>query len=828
MDKHYLHSLFNPERIVHITDPEGESEHLEGAGVRPDLALIRVDPSQIERALERAGRMQCRAAVILASGMDGAESHSIRSLALQYNLKLLGPNSAGFQRPHLGLNASSLEPLAAPGTLAFISQSGSLSAAVLDWALEHGVGFSAVVSIGPHSMIDLSDALDFLASDGQTQSIVVYMEGIQDARSFMSTLRSSASKKPVVVLKAGRGGDATQAALTHSQAMVGRDDVFDAALRRAGAVRVRSFVQLFSAVRCLAVRYRPVGKRLAVVTNGGGPGVMAADWIAQLDLTLGQFIDLSLKAGPTEYEAALLTLSTHADIDGILVLYTPQPQTDAVAIAQVVGRLSGDMGKPVLACWMGEASVRVARHALDQAAVPNFRTPEAAVESFHNIASFYENQQLLQQIPAPLTELAEPDLNGARMVIEGAWAEGRCTLTEVESTALLAAFHLPVTQAILARSAHEAMLASAQMGYPVALKIDSPDVLHKSDVQGVVLNVMNAAGVRDAFAHLMETVQRLRPSAHLNGVTVQKMVGSPISREVFVGLVTDETMGPILTFGAGGTMIELIQDRSMELPPLNRFLARRMMERSRIFPLLKRWRGEDSVDMESLERILLRVSEMVCVLPQIKAIDINPILVDSHGAIAVDARVILQTVPEGLREYGHLAIPPYPSRYVREWLMKDGAPVTVRPMHPDDAKMLQQLVQRISPESRYFRFASTMTELSPHMLARLALIDYEREMALVAVAHDAHRILAVSRYVTNSDRYSCEFSLLVDDAYAGQGLGSRMMKSIMEVAKDRGLREIDGLILANNTAMLRLMHKLGFSISTFEDDPDFKVASHTL
>jgi acetyltransferase len=785
--------------VVDLSADVGELARLQDTN-RFDLAVVAVSGPNIPAARERARALRCR------------------------SIWQMDSHSRGFQRPHTGLNASVLGPLAAQGSLALVSQSGSLTAAVLDWARENGVGFSAVVSVGSSSGIELSDVLDFFASDRHTQSIVVYLEGIQDSRAFMSALRSAASLKPVVVLKAGRGGSASEVALTHSQAMVGHDEVFDAALRRAGAVRVRSFVQLFSAVRCLAVRYKPVGKRLGVVSNGGGPAVMAADWITQLGLELGEMKQVR----PESFRESVTALMADSQLDGVLVIYTPEERVDASAVAQALGKIAQDARKPLLACWMGESTVREARHVLDAAGIPNFRTPEAAVEAFHNIARFHENQQLLQQIPSPLTELAKPDLEGARMLIDGILAEGRLTLSELESKALLAAFHIPLTQTILARSAREAVLVATQMGFPVALKIDSPDILHKSDVQGVVLNVMNASGVREVFDQMMERVSAMRPDARLNGVTVQRMAGSSESREVFIGLVTDKPFGPVLAFGAGGTMVELIQDRSMELPPLNQFLAQRMIERARILPMLQQWRGTGPVHFESLERILLRVSEMVCALPELQAIDINPIMVDSQGAIAVDARVVLQSAPAHSEEHGHLAIAPYPARYEQEWIMRDGEPCWLRPMHPDDGRLLQQLVQRLSPESRYFRFASSLLALPQSMLARLSLIDYSREMAMVALLRNPDRIIAVSRYITNPDRKSCEFSLLVDDEFAGRGLGSKMMQSIMEVARDRRLEEIDGLVLANNVGMLRLMRSLGFSIATYEDDPDFKVASSLL
>jgi acetyltransferase len=447
------------------------------------------------------------------------------------------------------------------------------------------------------------------------------------------------------------------------------------------------------------------------------------------------------------------------------------------------------------------------------------------VGAFGNIASFYQNQLLLQQTPPPLSHLAQPDVEGARLLIESVLAERRKVLTEMESKTLLAAFHIPVTKTILARNAHEAMMIATQMGFPVALKIDSPDISHKSDVNGVVLNLTNATLVRDAFNDMMQTVKRIRPDARINGVTVQKMAASRRGREIYVGLVTDDPFGPVISFGAGGTMIELINDRAMELPPLNQFLARSLIQRSRVAETLGEWRGSRAVDLEALEQVLLRVSEMVCELPQLREMDINPIIVDESGAVAVDARIVVDHAPQvaggASSRYNHLAILPYPARYEQIWPLRGGGEYTVRPVRPDDAQMLQELVQNLSPESRYFRFVSTMAKLPPAMLARFTLIDYDREMALVAVVknrqvdddgmvHETERIVGVSRYVTNPDLTSCEFALVVD------------------VARDKGLATIEGLVLANNPDMLKLMRNLGFSIKAYPDDPEFKLVTHAL
>jgi len=855
----------NPPQFLH-GDTTGTLGEL--ARSRADLAIIALPTEEIAAALEVAGRIACRSALIVSDGVEADQAAQLKRIARREGVHLLGPNCLGFQRPHLKLNASAAGPLAAEGSLALVSQSGALTSAMLDWAQQNRVGFSQVVSLGPNAAVDLAQVLDFLATDSRTQSIVVYLEGISSARRFMSALRSAAHAKPVVVLKAGRRSAGNEAALTHSRAIVGSDEVFDAALRRAGAVRVRSFVELFSASKCLAARYRPVGKRLAIVTNGGGPGVLAADWISEIGLQLGRLspdtaralaaslparasladlVDLSAEATPAHFHAAVEAAAADPAVDGLLALYVPQIGSDAAEAARAVVSAKAGTAKPLLGCWMGDASVQDARRVLNEGGIANFRTPEAAVGAFGNIASFYANQQLLLQTPPPMSSLAEPDVEAARLLIESVLAERRRTLTEMESKALLAAFHVPVTQTMLARSATEAMMLATQMGFPVALKIDSPDISHKSDVQGVALNVQSGAAARDTYNEMVARMKRLQPQARINGVTVQKMARARRGREVCVGLVTDEAFGPVIVFGAGGTMIELIADRAMELPPLNQFLARRLIERARVAELLQQeWQGGAPADLEALERVLLRVSEMVCEFPQLREMDINPLIVDESGAIAVDARIVLHAAPQaGLPgmprafDYPHLAILPYPARFEQVWPLAGGGEVSVRPVRPDDAQMLQGLVRGLKPESRYFRFASAIQELPPGLLARLTLIDYDREMALVAVwrertARDdggfdeTERIVGVSRIITNPDQTSCEFSLLVADDFGGKGLGSRLMEGIMDAAREKGLADIEGLVLSHNTDMLKLMRGLGFTAKPFPEDPDFRLVARSL
>jgi len=892
MDKHYLSPLFSPRSIVVFAGCTADSkpatkeaqllvEHFKSGGFagpltylhvgmsgtlgdlaqsRVDLAIIALPDNQLVAALEVAGRINCKSALIISANVNAALAKQLQIIARGYGMYLLGPNCMGFQRPAQQLNASTLGRLTPKGATALISQSGAVTTSILDWAGSNGVGFSAIVSLGSPNSVDLAQVLDFLAEDRATQSIVVYLEGIRNARSFMSSLRAAAGAKPVIVLKAGRKPDGARAALTHSGAIIASDDVFDAALKRAGAVRVRTFVQLFSAVKCLSARYLPVGGRLAIISNGGGPAIMAADWVNELHLEVGKLsaedaaklspqlstgarlndiIDLDESADAAHYRAAVLACLASRDIDGILVLLAPKPQLDISAISQVLADLQPTVAKPLITCWMGDELVAAGRAILNNASIPTFRTPEAAVDAFNNIATFHQNQQLLYQVPSSLSELAKPDIEGAHILIEHILAERRNVLTEMESKALLSSFHIPVTRTILARTANEAILIANQIGYPVALKIDSFDIVHKSDVRGVALNIHNAVGVRDTWLDMMETVGRLKPEARINGVTVQNMSGKPDGRELYIGVRTDLQFGPAISFGAGGTMIELIADRSIELPPLNQFLAQRLIDRVRSAETLGVWRGAPAADRDALERILLRVSEMVCALPQLREMDINPVILDASGALVVDARIVVEQAPADAGNYPHLAILPYPSDRESEWPMRNGNRYRIRPLHPHDAQMLQALVRGLSQESRYFRFISSMRELPDRLLARFTLIDYDREMAMVAVYPErsanptgdhteAERIVGVSRYVTNPDKSSCEFSLLIADDFTGQGLGTRLMLSIIDVARSKGLTLMEGLVLSNNTAMLKLLRSLDFVIKPYEDDSTLRLCVRSL
>lgn len=880
--RHYLSPLFDPARallIVAHADPSGDPGWVAGlrerfgdstaalrggriggrldgrldgqAGV--DLAVIATPVAMALDALDLAAGRGARAAIVLDRCDDMACARELLDRARARRIRLLGPGTMGLMRPASGLDASRMGRLPAAGNVALVTQSGMLGGAILDWAGDTAIGFSTVVSLGLEIDVDLAQVLDFLAGDPKTKAVVVYLEAVRESRGFMSALRALASIKPVVVLKAGRDETTRSAARTHSGAIAAADPVYSAALRRAGAVQVRLFTQLFTAVRYLAARNWPLGKRLAIISNGHGPAMLAADQAWTQGIRLLAFapgteqalrrhdprivpvnpLNLGIDAGPDDFANAVETIAGDSGSDAMLALMAPVPGIDGEAITERLAAISSGFAKPLFACWLGDSSVRGLRAKLDAAGLPVFRTPEAAVDAFSTVATFHQNQLLLQQTPRSLSDMDPADVAGARAIVADAIAQGREVLTEIESKALLGAFRIPVTRTVLARSADEAVALAAQIGFPVVMKIGSADVSHKSDAGGVALNVRNEAEVRSQFTAIVDSVQAALPAARIDGVSIQPMLRSPAGRELYVGVFRNRLFGPIIAFGAGGTRVEVVRDTTLEFPPLNSFLARSMIGRTRVAATLGAFRGARPIDDEALVRVLVRVSEMVCELPQLGEMDINPLIADANGAVAVDARIVLDraTVHEGPR-YGHMAIMPYPSHLSREARLRDGRACLIRPIQAEDADRLQRFVRGLSPESRYFRFISTLNELTPRMLVRYTQIDYDRELALVAVPHPTGAsgdgiigdgIVGVARYLLNLDGESCEFAIAIGDEHQGQGLGSTLMGALIAEARARGLKRMEGYVLAINAPMIRLMRALGFVIESDPDDQTLKL-----
>ncbi len=819
---------------------------------RLDLAVIATKAEIVPAVMEGCGKAGVKAAVVVSAGFSetGARGAALeRALvenARRHRVRLLGPNCLGIMRPDIGLNATFARGTAIPGSIGLVSQSGALCTAVLDWARPNNVGFSSVISLGGSTDVDFGEILDYLVADPRTENIFLYVEGIRHARSFMSALRAAARIKPVLLIKVGRHEVASKAALSHTGSLVGADDVFDAALRRAGVVRLSSVGQMFAAARALFSHFRPRGNRLAVITNGGGPGVIAADRAADLGIPLatlsektlqqlnqvlppswsrGNPLDIIGDADPERYRAALSACMADDGVDGVLTILTPQAMTKPLEAARTVIDLAKTSdNKPLVTCWMGEDQVAEARRLFEDAGIPTFRTPEPAVEMFSQISAYYRNQQLLMQTPASLTHRTPPHIESARLVIETALAERRKVLNEMESKALLAAFHIPIAQTVIARSATEAMVLAEEMGLPVAMKIDSPDITHKTDSGGVRLNLANLQSVRSAYQEIFDDVRKNRPDAQLNGVAIEPMVVKPNGRELMIGVTRDAVFGPTITFGAGGAAVEVHMDRAVALPPLNPFLVRDMIRSTRVSRLLGEFRQMPPIDMEALENVLLRISEMVCELPWLREMDINPLIVDEHGVVAVDARIVVENVPPAQERYGHMAIHPYPTHLAMQWQLPDGTDVLIRPIRPEDAQMEQEFVKQLSPESKYFRFMNTIRELTQTMLARLTQIDYDREMAFVAVTRQEGKEveLGVCRYATNPDGESCEFALVVADAWQHRGVARKLMGALIECARAKGLKYMVGHVLANNERMLRLVTGLGFVVSQSAEDPTVK------
>ncbi|TIC82078.1 bifunctional acetate--CoA ligase family protein/GNAT family N-acetyltransferase [Crenobacter intestini] len=822
-----------------------------------ELAIVTTALRTLPAIMRDCGKKGVQAMLLAKEFSDSEESDrelmaEALAIAREHGIRVLGPNVLGLMRPVAGFNATNYTSRVKAGNLALVSQSSALCTAMLDWADSKGIGFSSVISVGTALDVDFGEILDYLVADSFTQGILLHVHHIHDARRFMSALRAAARTKPVVVIKSGRHDDEEAAELTLHPHMLESSDVFDAALSRGGVLRVQTIAQLFTAAKVLAANYRVGGRRLAIVTNGIGPGVLAADsarangvelarlspeTVARLDDVLprnwsrGNPVDIIGDASPVRFRSGVKACLDDPGVDGVLVVFTPQAGTDHLTTAQLMVGLQRETGKPIFLSWLGDAKVSESRELFSKNKCAHFRAPEFAIEVFRNLAAYHENQQLLLQTPGPLEgERRAPDLAAAREVIDGALAEGRRLLSERESKAVLAAFGVPVNRTELARSEDEAIALAAGIGYPVVLKVDSPDIIHKSDVGGVELNIGNEASLRQAWAGIVEGVRRLRPDARLSGISVQAMKKRGHAREVMVGVSHDETFGPVMLFGAGGIAAEVLQDYALSLPPLNDYLVGRMVARTRVGKTLGAFRNLPAIDQDALQEVLLRVSEMVCELPQIRELDANPLLVDENGVLALDARIIVQAVEPDTLRYRHMAIMPYPTHRVSEAALTDGTRVRIRPIRPEDAQMQQAFVRNLSDESRYNRYLSSIKQLSQQMLVRFTQLDYDREMALAMVrdGEAGEEMLAVARYITDPDMASCEFALEVADNWQGKGIGQLLMGVLFDAAREQGLTTMRGEVLAANKGMLKLMHRLGFEVQTHPEDRALTIVSKPL
>jgi len=814
----------------------------------PELAVICTPAASVPGLVDALGQRGTRAAVVMTAGLDAEQKQQMQRAARVHLLRILGPNCLGLLAPHIGLNASFAHVDAAPGALAFVSQSGALVTAMLDWARGRGIGFSHFVSLGERADVDFGDMLDWLASDARTRSILLYIESIEAPRKFMSAARAAARNKPVLVVKAGRSVQGQQAAASHTGALAGSDIVFDAAIRRAGMLRVETLQDLFIAAETLAhyggapAGAGPLRERLTLLTNGGGAGVLAADAAASAGLALarlaaptlaaldaalppnwshGNPVDIIGDAPVERYVKTLETLLADTDTGTLVFMHAPTAIVPSAEIARALVPMATAAPRRLVGCWLGGPGVAEARSVFHAAGIPSYDTPEQAVHACALLATYRRNQEQLMQAPPARTARAAPDLERVREIVSAALEDGREGLSEPEAKALLQACGIPVvaTEIVPPNPAEAARTATA-MGFPVVLKILSPQLSHKSDVGGVALSLEDAADVQHAATQMLARVRRLRPEAQIDGFTVQAMVQRPRALELIVGSHVDPLFGPVLLFGAGGTSVEVVADRAVALPPLNEPLAEALIDRTRVARLLAGWRDVPAADRAALVGVLTALSQLLADEPRIAELDINPLLADAQGVLALDARVRLSAASPG--GAAHFAIRPYPAELV-EQIDWQGQTLTLRPIRPEDEAQHLAFLARLDPIDVRMRVFYSRRSIERSELARLTQIDYEREMAFVATAPGAaggEETLAVVRAVIDPDNVDAEFGIVVRSDLKGGGLGLILMHKLIGHLRSRGTQCLVATVLTENTRMLELARELGFAYETEQPEEE--------
>jgi acetyltransferase len=821
---------------------------------RVDLAVVVVPAPAVPAVIRECSDEGVTSAIIISagfkeSGAAGVElERQVMVEAHRSGMRIIGPNCLGVMAPRSGLNATFASAMARPGDVGFISQSGALCTAVLDWSLGENVGFSAFVSIGSMLDVDWGDLIDYLGDDPYTRSIVIYMESIGDARSFLSAAREVALTKPIIVLKAGRTEAAAKAAASHTGALSGSDDVLNAAFRRCGVLRVNSISDLFHMADILAKQPRPKGPRLTVLTNAGGPGVLAADALILSGGELAEMsketmeelnkllpphwshnnpIDILGDAGPDRYAKAVEIVAKDPNSDGLLVVLTPQGMTDPTQTAEKLRPYAKLDGKPLLASWMGGPDVAAGEAILNRANIPVFAHPDAAARAFQYMWQYSYNLRGIYETPAQVAapEDLAPNRECAEQILSGARKTGRVNLTEVESKRLLSAYNIPTVPTRAAKTEDQAVELAREMGYPVAVKLHSETILHKTDVGGVQLNLGDEQAVRRAFRSIQTSVNEKAGPGHFLGVSVQSMV-KVSGYEIILGSSFDPQFGPVLLFGSGGQLVEVYKDRALALPPLNTTLARRMMEQTKIFTALRGVRGRKPIDLDALAELMVHFSQLVVEQPWIKEIDINPLMVSPDQMLALDARIVTHPVDTPEADLPKPAIRPYPNQYVGTWKLKNGVEVTFRPIRPEDEPMLVRFHQGLSERSVYFRYFGALQlsqRIAHDRLTRICFIDYNRQIALVADHKDPqtgeHEILAVGRMTKLHTAPTAEFAVLVTDKYQRQGLGTELMQRMIQIGRDEKLKHMVGYTLTENVEMQRLVTRLGFELDRTKDDP---------
>ena len=823
----------------------------------PDLGVIVTPAETVPCLIHELAARGTRAAVIITAGFGelGQRGQTLQQATLDaakpHLLRIVGPNCVGIMLPRLGLDAT-FSHLAPPaGDIAFLSQSGAMITAMLDWAVPHGIGFSHVVSLGDMADVDFGDMLDYLAADPHTRAILLYAEGITHGRKFMSAARAASRIKPVLVLKAGRSQAGARAATSHTGVLAGADAVYDAVFRRAGMLRVRTMAELFDAAETLALTHEQVGERLAILTNGGGAGVLATDalvaargqlaalsqtTVADLNRQLpatwshGNPVDIIGDASGKRYGDALTTLIGDSEIDAILVLNCPtalaQPEDTARAVIDTVAGAepAALRGRNVITAWLGEYSARTARQLFADARIATYETPDSAVTGFLHRVHHRRNQELLMETPPARLDMFEPDRVTVRRLIATALAAGKSWLDPEETSAILAAYGLPIVANHFAADPDQAASLAAKVGFPIALKIRSADITHKSDVGGVALNLGNTDRVRREAEGMLRRVKAAHPEARLDGFLVQPMVRRPSAVELLVGLVEDAVFGPLVAFGQGGTAVEIMRDTSLELPPLNALLARRLMARTRIWQLVQGYRGKPPANIEAIVEMLIRLGQLAADQAEIRELDINPLLADAAGIIAVDARLRIAVAqsPGSAR----LAIAPYPKELGSAERLRDGTVLRLRPLRPEDEPMLHDLAAHMSHEDLRLRFFTPVQGLTHVVAARLSQLDYDRELALLAEGDGM--ALGVVHFFADPDKLRAEYAIAVRSDWKGRGVGFLLMNRLIHIARQRGIGELVGEVLRENQPMLQMCRELGFAMVPQPADPAIMVVNKIL
>jgi len=809
--------------------------------VAPELAILCTPPATLPALIGELGDKGCRMAIVVAADADAG---ACREAAHRSGMRLLGAGSLGVLAPKSRLNVSFSHIPARPGKVAFVSQSGALCTAVLDWAQPRGIGFSAFISLGDCMDVDFADILDHLANDEATRAILMYIEDIRTRRAFMPALRAAARNKPVVLVKAGRGVDnpAPSQAAFLSEALARPDEVFDAAIGRAGALGVADLDELFAAVETLA-RTRPLrGERLAIVSNGGGTAMMAVDEMTagpgalaplsedalrRLSILLpkdwkpGNPVDLAVDTDGKRTAEVVRVLVEDATIDAVLAIHAPNAMSDGVDIARAVVETQRRHGGHVLTCWVGEASAKPARQLFAEAGLATYDTPGQAVRAFRHLLRYQSNQEMLLQAPPSHLLDFQPDADGARAVIDRSLARGGGLLLESEAKTVLAAYGIAVVDSHHVADAEEAAAKALDIGLPVALTVASPDIPRKWDVGGVALNLETADAVRAACAGILHRTRDKRPAARIEGFTIQSMALRPHARHLMMGIACDPLFGPVIVFGEGGRAVEIVRDHTLGLPPLNLPLARAMIDRTRIARLLAAHGARAAADVDALAEALVRLSQMLVDNPEIVACDVNPLFCDDQGALAVDARMRVEPVEATDRR--RFAVLPYPAHLEETHVLHDGSAVMIRPIRPEDEPAHADLIGHMTPQDLRYRFHGHIRELAHHQLARLTQIDYDREMAFIAThaGKDGQpETLGVVRTVTDPDNHRAELAILVRSSLKGTGLGRKLLDTMIAYTRRRGTGDMVIQVLAENAAMLALARKAGFTLRRGDDDPD--------